>query len=78
MKPILVEDDRGMSFALIAENGYVDPIVHVRNLGVIRVVGYTLYDREKIRAITNAAIAYPSRVDELKNLATSNNLIVSL
>lgn len=78
MKPILVEDDRGLSFALIAENGYVNPIVHVRNLGVIRVVGYTLYDREKIRAITNAATAYPTRVAELRELATSNNLSLRL
>lgn len=78
MKPILVEDDRGLSFALIAENGYVNPIVHVRNLGVIRVVGYALYDREKIRAITNAAAAYPSRVEDLKKLATDNHLSLRL
>lgn len=78
MKPILVEDDRGLSFALIAENGYVNPIVHARNLGVIRVVGYSLYDREKLRALTNAANAYPSRVEELTKLATANNLTLKL
>lgn len=74
MKPILVEDDRGLSFALIAENGYVNPIVHVRNLGIIRVVGYTLYDHEKTRAIKNAFTTYPERAVELKQLALDNNL----
>ena len=74
MKPILVEDDRGLSFALIAENGYVNPIVHIRNLGIIRVVGYTLYDHEKIRAIQNAFTTYPERAVELKLLALDNNL----
>lgn len=78
MKPIVIEDNNGLSFALVAENGYVNPIVHVRNLGVIRVVGYTLHDHEKTRAIKNAIESYPNRLDELKRLAVTNNLKVVL
>lgn len=74
MKPIVIEDNNGLSFALVAENGYVNPIVHVCNLGVIRVVGYTLHDHEKVRAIKNAIESYPNRREELINLALDNQL----
>lgn len=79
MKPILVDSpDTGLLFCLVAEVDKADPIVPIAALGLYKVAGWHLYDREKDRALRAAAARYPERLTELTALARDNNLTLVL